>query len=197
MGPQGFTQPGWMGTPDAYPLFLTQKSAMFMVTGGFLAAFERDIRRLAQGAQNDLEMDFVMYWTSPEGMSVFTKNRLDPNNLQSAGIAGPPIVKGVELPADVTAKLQRLKFIGNYEKPGNPGDAVARGFFKHQPSLRDWVDLFQSYLRGDMDAKAYGTRYQALLEKHWPDLLKFLNVTDADLNTPEKRPPNWVASGPY
>jgi hypothetical protein len=88
-------------------------------------------------------MDFVMYWTSPEGMSVFTKNRLDPNNLQSAGIAGPPIVKGVELPADVTAKLQRLKFIGNYEKPGNPGDAVARGFFKHQPSLRDWVDLFQ------------------------------------------------------
>ena len=37
---------------------------------------------------------------------------------------------------------------------GEPCDAVARGFFKHQPSLRDWVDLFQSYLRGDMDAKA-------------------------------------------
>jgi hypothetical protein len=258
MGPQGFTQPGWMGTPDAYPLFLTQKSAMFMVTGGFLAAFERDVRRLAQGqyryvapqgaptptpsteeraaklfdygtfnfatiegkhvkgraraneltagylnvvkkerAQNDLEMDFVMYWTSPEGMSVFTKNRLDPNNLQSPGISGPPIVKGVELPSEVSAKLQRLKFIGNYEKPGNPGDAVARGFFKHQPSLRDWVDLFQSYLRGELTAPEYGKRYQALLEKHWPDLLKFLNVTDADLNTPEKRPPNWVASGPY
>ena len=71
-------------------------------------------------------------------------------------------VEGVYAIGDVTAKLQRLKFIGNYEKPGNPGDAVARGFFKHQPSLRDWVDLFQSYLRGDMDARTYGSRYQAL-----------------------------------
>lgn len=48
-GPRGFVEPGWLGTQDAYPLFLTQKAAMFLETGAFFTQFAKDVRSLAQG----------------------------------------------------------------------------------------------------------------------------------------------------
>ena len=35
--------------------------------------------------QNDLELDFLMYLTSPEGFGVYLQNKLDPNNADSNG----------------------------------------------------------------------------------------------------------------
>ena len=140
----GFVPDGWTGISDAYPLFLTQKAAMWMASGGFFTSFPKDIKSLSEGAyggdnpveaqaatlfdygtfsfpslqspcvqgsaraneltsgslaipqkdraQNDLEVDFIMFWTSPQGMSVYLENKLDPANLQG-GISGPPLIK--------------------------------------------------------------------------------------------------------
>jgi raffinose/stachyose/melibiose transport system substrate-binding protein len=257
-GPQGFIEPGWLGTQDAYPLFLTQKAAMFLETGNFFTQFAKDVRSLAQGQykyqtavkgqptptpapdeleakvfdygvfnfatmegtyarakarcnevtagylsipkkdhqQNELEMNFLMFWTSPAGLSVFIKNQLDPNNL-NGGVGGPPVINGVSLPAEWDKIFSQLKFIGNYEKSGNPGDAVARGFYLYPPSVRDWSTLVQSYFRGDITSKQYAERYQKLLETHWDGMLKFLNITNDDVDHPEKRPPGWKSTGPY
>ena len=251
----GFVPEGWAGTSDAYPLFLTQKAAMWQVTGGFFTSFPKDVAKLAEGAyytapegeevatpsteelaasvfeydvfafptidtplvqgkaraneltagyltiprkdraQNDLEVDFLMYWASPDGMALYLENKLDPNNLQG-GISGPPLIKGVELPPDVDV-LGNTTFVGNYEKPGAPGDKVARGFWFFEPTKREWAIMTQQYFAGEITAEEFAEQYQKLLEDNWDGLLEYLNFTPEDVDSPEKQPPGWVAGGPY
>lgn len=244
----GFVPDGWTGISDAYPLFLTQKAAMWMASGGFFTSFPKDIKSLSEGvyggqnaveaqaatlfdygtfsfpnlqspcvqgnaraneltsgslavplkdrAQNDLEVDFIMFWTSPQGMSIYLENKLDPNNLQG-GISGPPLIKGVTLPEEWQSVFANTNFIGNYEKPGAAGDSVARGFFKYEPTVREWTILVQKFYNGELSAEEFATQYQQLLEDNFDGLLTFLNLTQDDLDNPEKRPPGWVAAGPY
>lgn len=251
----GFVPEGWAGLSDAYPLFLTQKAAMWQVTGGFFTTFPKDVARLAEGAyysapeegeaptpsaeelaatvfefgtfafptidtplvqgsaraneltqgylsipkkdraQNDLEVDFLMFWASPVGMEIFLENKLDPSNLQG-GIGGPPLIKGVELPAEVDF-FGNTAFIGNYEKPGAPGDKVARGFWFYEPTKREWAIMVQQFFAGEMTAEEFAENYQQLLEDNWDGLLEYLNFTPEDIDNPEKQPPGWVAGGPY
>ena len=160
------------------------------LTSGSLALPKKD------RGQNDLEADFVMFWTSPEGMAVYLENKLDPENLQG-GIAGPPLIKDVELPGQWAEVFENSVFVGNYEKPGAPGDAVARGFFKYEPTKREWSIMVQEFFEGQRTAEEFAADYQTLLEENWDGLLEYLNVEDADLDAPEKRPPGWVAAGPY
>lgn len=247
----GFVPEGWTGMTDAYPLFLTQKAAMWMVTGGFYTSFPKDIQSLAEGAyggsgevdeeaakaasefefgrfafpnlegpcvqgtaraneltsgalaiplkdrtQNDLEVDFIMFWTSPQGMQIYLENKLDPANLQG-GIAGPPLIKGVELPDQWKDIFAQSVFVGNYEKPGAPGDAVARGFFKYEETKREWSIMVQEFFEGTRSAEEFAQDYQKLLEDNFAGMLEYLNMTEDDLANPEKRPPGWVAAGPY
>lgn len=129
-------------------------------------------------------------------MSIYLENKLDPNNLQG-GISGPPLIKGVTLPEEWQSVFANTNFIGNYEKPGAAGDSVARGFFKYEPTVREWTILVQSFYNGELSAEEFATQYQQLLETHFDGLLTFLNLTQEDLDNPEKRPPGWVAAGPY
>ena len=252
-----FVPEGWTGTSDAYPLFLTQKAAIWQVSGGFVTSFPRDIAKLAEGVyfkapqegdptptpsaaekaavvfdygtfafptiegqyvqgkaraneltagylcipvkdrkQNDLEADFIMFWTSPKGMEIYLQNKLDPNNLQG-GIAGPPLIKGAKLPPEWESKFANMRFIGNYEKPGAPGDKVARGFYFYEPTKREWAVLAQRFFNDEITAEEFGKAYQKLLEDNWDGLLAFLNISPEDLDYPEKRPPKWTAGGPY
>ena len=45
-------EPGWIGTSDAYPLFLTGKAAIRLDGAWLLSSFERDVRNLAEGTYN-------------------------------------------------------------------------------------------------------------------------------------------------
>jgi raffinose/stachyose/melibiose transport system substrate-binding protein len=240
---------GWLGTSDAYPLFLTQKAAIRLDVAALLGNFERDIANLAQGryipaggaaegeptpvpiqdasaelftigsfnnptmegpeviapartievnigflsvpkkdqAQNDLEVDFLMYLTSPEGFGTYVENRLDPNNAGSAGLNGPPIVKNVELPADLAGKFAQLKLIGNSEKT-TAGTYRARGVADYQPSVREWVDLAQQYFSGEITQEEFLNSYQESIDRLFPEILTHQQLTDADLESPEKKP---------
>ncbi len=160
------------------------------LTQGYLALPKKN------RTQNDLEVDFVMFWTSPEGMRIFLENKLDPENLRG-GIAGPPLIKGVSLPAPWQDIFASSVFIGNYEKPGAPGDAVARGFFKHEESKRIWSIMVQEFFAGERTAEEFAADYQQLLFDTFDSLLEYLNLTTTDLEAPEKRPPGYVAAGPY
>ncbi len=160
------------------------------LTQGYLALPKKN--RL----QNDLEVDFAMFWTSPEGMQIFLENKLDPENL-TGGIAGPPLIKDVALPEPWQDVFANSVFIGNYEKPGAPGDAVARGFFKHEESKRIWSIMVQEFFAGERTAEEFAADYQQLLFDTFDSLLEYLNLTEEDLEAPEKRPPGYVAAGPY
>ena len=147
-------------------------------------------------AQNDLEIDFVMFWTSPQGMQIYLENKLDQANLQG-GIAGPPLIKNVSLPDPWQDIFDNSVFVGNYEKPGAPGDAVARGFFKFEETVREWSIMTQEFFEGSRTAEEFAADYQTLLEDNFDGLLEFLNIEPEDLDNPEKRPPGWIAAGPY
>ncbi len=152
---------------------------------GFLSVPKKD------QAQNDLEMDFLMYLTSPEGFGVYLENRLDPNNATSSGIAGPPIVKDVALPEDLATKFAQLKLIGNTEK-STAGAYRSRGISDYQPSVREWVDLAQQYFAGDLELQEFLDQYQASVDNLFPEILEHLQLTDEDLASPEKKPASQV-----
>jgi ABC-type glycerol-3-phosphate transport system substrate-binding protein len=245
--------PGWLGTTDAYPLFLTSEAAIRLDVAALLGNFERDLNSLAQGtyvsqgattegappatplpgrsleqfeigsfnnptmegpevispartievnigflsvpkkdqAQNDLEMNFLMYLTSPEGFGIYLENRLDPNNSGSTGIAGPPIVTGVQLPADLADKFAQLKLIGNTEKD-TAGTYRARGVSDYQPSVREWVDLAQQYFAGDLELQPFLDAYQASIDSLFAEILDSMQLTEDDLANPEKKPASQV-----
>ena len=57
--------------------------------------------------------------------------------------------------------------------------------------------MVQDFFAGKLSSKDFSTKYQKLLEDNWDGLLKYLNFTAEDIQHPEKRPPGWVAGGPY
>jgi ABC-type glycerol-3-phosphate transport system substrate-binding protein len=243
--------PGWIGTTDAYPLFLTSKAAIRLDGAWLLSNFEKDIRSLASGtynytagkegeptptpsaedkaaavfelgtfnnptmtdkevdapartievnigfwsipkkdqAQNDLEADFLMYVTSPEGAGLYLKNKLDPNNA-NGGINGPLAIKGVQIPENLAARFAGLRLIGNTEKD-NAGSYRSRGVADYQPTVREWVDLAQQYFLGEISLDDFLNRYQESLTKNFEDILKHQNMTPDDLKDPSKKPANF------
>lgn len=152
---------------------------------GFLSVPKKD------QAQNDLEMDFLMFLTSPDGFGVYLENRLDPNNATSAGIAGPPIVKNVVLPEALAEKFAQLKLIGNTEK-ATAGTYRSRGINDYQPSVREWVDLAQQYFAGDLELQEFLDQYQASVDSLFPEILEHMQLTEEDLASPEKKPASQV-----
>ncbi|MCD6290614.1 MAG: extracellular solute-binding protein, partial [Anaerolineae bacterium] len=245
------TPPGWIGTTDAYPLFLTQKAAIRLDGAWLLSSFEKDIRSLAEGKysyaatkegaptptpsaedlaatvfeigsfnnptmegpevdapartievnigfwsipkkdqqQNDLEVDFLMFVTSPEGYGIYLQNRLDPNN-PHGGIAGPPVVKNVKLPPELVGRFANLRLIGNTEKD-TAGTYRSRGVYDYQPTVREWVDLAQQYFTNKISLDEFLDKYQASIDKHFNGILEHLRLTPEDLQDPSKKPANF------
>ncbi len=242
--------PGWIGTTDAYPLFLTQEAAIRLDGAWLLSNFEKDIRSLAEGtyaytgedeagptptpsaqdlaaeifelgsfnnptmegpevdapartievnigfwsipkkdqAQNNLEMDFLMFVTSPEGYGLYLENRLDPNNPQG-GVNGPPVIRNVSLPPEIAARYEGLKLIGNTEKD-TAGTYRSRGVNDYQPSVREWVDLAQQYFTDKITLDEFLEQYQASLDANFEGILEHSQLTPADLEDPTKKPEN-------
>lgn len=240
--------PGWIGTQDAYPLFLTQKAAIRLDGAWLLSNFEKNVRSLAEGtysytaaeegaptptpapedqaatvfelssfnnpsmegdgvdapartievnigfwgvpakeqAQNDLEVDFLMFMTSPEGYGAYIKNRLDPNNAEG-GVNGPSIVKNVQLPEEIAARFASLALIGNTEKD-TAGTYRARGVADYQPTVREWVDLAQQYFTDEITLDEFLAQYQASLENNFDGILEHSQLTPQDLEDPTKKP---------
>ncbi len=245
------TPPGWIGTTDAYPLFLTQRAAIKLDGAWLLSTFEKDIRSLAEGtysyaaaaegaptptpaaedlaatvfeigsfnnptmegpevdapartievnigfwsvpakdqAQNDLEVDFLMYVTSPQGQGIYLENKLDPNNA-NGGIIGPTVLRDVVLPPEIAARYEGLRLIGNTEKD-TAGTYRARGIADYQPTVREWVDLAQQYFNDQITLDEFLDRYQESLTNHFDEILDHMNLTPEDLEDPTKKPENF------
>ncbi len=245
------TPPGWIGTSDAYPLFLTGRAAIRLDGAWLLSTFEKDIRSLAEGtynyatgeedaptptpsandlaasvfelgsfnnptmeggevdapartievnigfwsipkkdqAQNDLEVDFLMFVTSPEGAGTYLQNKLDSNN-PNGSINGPLALNDVELPAEIAERFSGLRLIGNTEKD-TAGSYRSRGVADYQPSVREWVDLSHQFFLDELSLDEFLDSYQQSLMNNFEDILDHQNLTPADLDDPTKRPENF------
>ena len=235
------TPPGWIGTTDAYPLFLTGEAAIKLDGAWLISQFEKDIRSLAEGtypsgdetlqaaaevfelgtfnnptmeggevdapartievnigfwgipkkdvAQNDLEVDFLMFVTSPEGAGLYLDNKLDPDNLQG-GVNGPLALAEVELPGDLAARFEGIRLIGNTEKD-TAGTYRARGVSDYQPTVREWVDLAHQYFLEEITLDEFLDRYQQSLLDNFDGIMEHMNITPEDLEDPSRKPVNF------
>ena len=136
-------------------------------------------------AQNKLNIDFMQWFSSPQGYAKFMEyNFASPDG----SLTGPPVVKNVQLPPALQAKYGTIKFIGNTEKLGTSG-AGARGFDDYQPSVRTWVNLMQQYLSNKITTPQFATAEQKNVQDNFENVLKLQKLADSDLLTPAKQPP--------
>jgi len=136
--------------------------------------------------QNELNADFMMYLTSPEGYGVYVKAIQDSDD---ASLAGAPALKDITLPPEMAAAFADFAPIGNTEGYHSPGNHLARGVMDYQPSVQDWVGSVQRFFDGKLTTEQYLKELQANIDKYLEPALKNSKKELSDLDTPERRPP--------
>lgn len=136
--------------------------------------------------QNELNADFMMYLTSPEGYGVYVKAIQESDD---ASLAGSPALKDITLPPEMAAAFADFAPIGNTEGYMSPGNSLARGLQDYQPSVQDWVGSVQRFFDGKLTTEQYLNELQANIDKYLEPALKNSKKELSDLDTPERRPP--------
>jgi ABC-type glycerol-3-phosphate transport system substrate-binding protein len=136
--------------------------------------------------QNALDMNFMMYLTSPEGYRVYAEAIQDSDD---ASLSGAPALKDITLPDEMTKAFADFTPIGNTEGIQTPGNALSRGIDNFQPSVQDWVGTVQRFFAGKITTDQYLNELQANIDKYLEPNLKQGKKELSDLDTPEKRPP--------
>ncbi|MCQ6561068.1 ABC transporter substrate-binding protein [Paenibacillus mendelii] len=137
--------------------------------------------------QTELDVDFMMYLTSPEGYGVYLEAI---QNSTDAALSGVPALKDITLPEELGKAFANFEPIGNTEGFNSPGNSLARGLWDYQPSVQDWVGSIQKYFAGTIDTDKYLTDLQANIDKYFDAALKDRKKELSDLENPERRPPD-------
>jgi ABC-type glycerol-3-phosphate transport system substrate-binding protein len=135
---------------------------------------------------DDLVVDFLMYYSSPEGMSAF----LNAGLANGYNVNGPSLVYGVELPGDIQSMFNDLEFIGNGDKnfniavnwgiQGTGGDIME--------SFRLFYDYAYSYLAGRITVDQFLIRHKANIDQYLNQAMTDSGISRNDLNNPQNAP---------
>ena len=152
------------------------KARTIEVATGFLSAIKKD------ADHDDLVVDFLMYYSSAEGFSVYT------NALIEAGGApdGIPLVKGVELEGELADMFANITYIGNTQK--GYGQALARGIGDNQEALRAWYGYTSDFLNGKITIDEWATMHQENSLKYGEQVMADSKITMEDLQNPQNEP---------
>ena len=131
--------------------------------------------------QNDLVMDFVMFWLSKVGYKTYLDAYVKSGQFAPAG---PMEVKGVQYPAQEQQLFSQLKFLGNAEASYNGFWTGGAG----DTQLKDLHNLFKSALEGNLSPDQYGTQLQRYVTDNLEQSLKLSSLTDTDIRNPARRP---------
>lgn len=132
--------------------------------------------------QNDLSMDFMMFYASPEGQSIRYRMM---EELEQAP-AGPSLVHDVTMPEKWESVFGGMGYMG--ECDNNPFGCFARGFNDEQQSVREWVDNAQQYFNGEIDVEEFSKRMQKVMQDAIPRWLEINNYRPDALDDPSKDP---------
>jgi raffinose/stachyose/melibiose transport system substrate-binding protein len=172
-----FSNPG-MTTKNAQSPVRTIES-----TGGYLAVPVKDPK------QNDLEVDFLMFLSSPQGYQAFIDGQVAIGGLTALPIA--PILEKVKL---TDADLKRWKVVSDMPIMGSvQGDTkisarIGRALWDDQESVRLWVDLMTKYFQKQITVDQFAEGYESLMKNAVPRVADRFKWTNADLDHPERRP---------
>ncbi|WP_144023710.1 extracellular solute-binding protein [Paenibacillus sp. FSL H8-0548] len=136
--------------------------------------------------QNELNMDFMMYLTSPEGYGVYVEAI---QNSTDSALSGSPAIKDIVLPTEMKAAFADFEPIGNTEGYNSAANTLARGLWDYQPSVQDWVGLVQRYFSGKVTTDQYLEQLQANIDKYLEAAMKNAKRELSDLENVERRPP--------
>jgi raffinose/stachyose/melibiose transport system substrate-binding protein len=137
-------------------------------------------------AQSEIDTDFLMYVTSPEGYSVYLEAI---QKSTDASLSGAPALKDITLPAEMAKAFANFEPIGNTEGLPSAGNNLARGLMDYQPSVQDWVGSAQRYFAGKITVDEYLNQLQSNIDKNFEAALKQNKYELSDLVTPEREPP--------
>lgn len=146
------------------------------VAVGFIGAAKKD------KAHDDLIVDFLMYYTSPDGYGRY----LAAGIADGMSINGPALVHGVQLPDDIATLFDGLSFIGNAQK--GFGQALARGIADNQEALRAWYGYTMDYMNGKISIDTWGEMHQENQMAHFDDALIAARANPQDLDNPQNAP---------
>lgn len=131
---------------------------------------------------NDLVMDFIMFYTSEEGMSIYVDAMLAAGGTMD----GNCLVHGISYPERYAPLFENLESIGNVQC----GYAVC--FATSVPyvteSAREFDNMAYEYLNGRMSLDDFMTQANANILKYLPYLQQALNISDADIENPANAP---------
>lgn len=166
---------GVFGNPSMDGELVDAPARTINVATGDLSVVRKDNKH------NDLVVDFLMYFTSPEGMSAYMQA-----NVEEGGfLVGPSLVKDVTYPAGLESAFQSLdNSIGNLEGKAssfNGGTSIAT-------AQREWFRISRDYLNGQITLEDWAARSQDNLEKNFEALLRSQKMKAEDLDHPELKP---------
>lgn len=131
---------------------------------------------------NDLVVDFLMYYSSQEGMSTFMQAAMD----NGFTVDGPSLVYGVEYPDDVMNAFENLTMIGNCQK--SYGQSLARGFCEIPESYRSFYQYCYDYLTGSINVDEFLDQHQKNMDDNFETGMKNNEIGYSDLENPANEP---------
>ncbi len=135
--------------------------------------------------QNNLNMDFLMFFASPEGQKVRFAALSDANVAPSGSV----LVYGVELPQKWKDTLGPMALeVDNSRFNRNPLIIFSRGLNDEQQSVREFQDLSQQFFFGKIDLDTFTNSLQQSLVKTIPRWLELKKYRPDALDTVSKNP---------
>ena len=152
------------------------KARTIEVPAGFLGAISKTQEH------DDLVVDFLMFYSSKEGMSTFVNAAL----ANGAVPNGPSLVYGVQYPDEINAAFADLTFIGNCQK--DFGSLLARGIGESAETYRAFYDYSQEYLRGNISLEEWITKHQKNIMDNFENAALEKGVGPSDIDNPKNEP---------
>ena len=169
-----FPAPPMTGTGDAKPDADTVRSVGGAV--GWYGVVKKDKK------QNDLVMDFMMFWGSKEGQDIYNQGLKE----QGAYISGNSLVKDVDTPAEIYPAKE-------YEFPGLCHNNPVGQFFGNLASMNGssyqmFEALCKNVFNGDITVARFGEQLTKAFQNDIPTYFTQMGWKSDAYLTPEKDP---------
>ena len=152
------------------------KARTIEVATGFVGCVSKD------QAHNDAVVDFIMYYSSVDGMSKYVQAAIDAGAVPS----GPSLVYGVQYPDEINAAFASLKFIGNAQK--DFAQTLARGIGESAETFRNFYEYSYDLLTGKITIDEWAAKHQKNIEDNFEAASIAKGVSMKDLENPANAP---------
>lgn len=131
--------------------------------------------------KTQLAVDFLMYFFSPVGQTVYL-NAMAEENIAPSGV---PLIHGVEMPEQWQGKYD-FEYPGSAD--GNKLGSFSRGYMDYAESVRDYVESSQKYFGGNLTLDEYVIELQENCKRYIPYYLRSIGYRIDAWETPALNP---------